>query len=74
MMWAKEISVGAHVGTTTHLGAPGPLGAPWWAVVPMWAPLTYLFIPHHHLPPEKNLHCSLSRVLELKPTDFDIFA
>ena len=30
--------------------------------------------PHHHLPPEKNLHCSLSRVLELKPADFDLSA
>ena len=34
---------------------------------PHVGPLTYLFIPHHHLPPEKNPHCSLSRVLELNP-------
>ena len=41
---------------------------------PHVGPLTYLFIPHHHLPPEKNIHCSLSRVLALKPADFDLFA
>ena len=43
----------------------------------LWSPrgpLTYLFTPHHHLPPEKILHCSLSRVLALKPADFDLFA
>ena len=28
MMWAEEISEGAHVGTTTHQGAPGAAGAP----------------------------------------------
>ena len=56
---------------------PGRARTPRRAVVgcgPDVAPLTYLFIPHHHLPPEKNPHCSLSRVLELKPTDFDLFA
>ena len=41
---------------------------------PHVGPLTYLFTPHHHLPPEKILHCSLSRVLALKPADFDLFA
>ena len=41
---------------------------------PHVGPLTYLFSPHHHLPPENNPHCSLSRVLELKPADFDLFA
>ena len=59
---------------TTHLGAPGPPGVPWWDVVPTWAHslisvadiITYL--------QKKNLHCSLSRVLELKPADFDLFA
>ena len=59
---------------TTHLGAPGPPGAPWWVVVPTWPPslisldhvITYL--------QKENLHCSLSRVLALKPTDFDLFA
>ncbi len=30
MMWAKEISEGAHMGTTTHQGAPGGAGAPRW--------------------------------------------
>ena len=49
------------------LAHPGGLWSP-------RGPLTYLFIPHHHLPPEKNPHCSLSRVLELKPADFDLFA
>ena len=39
---------------------------------PHMDPLTYLFIPHHHLPPEKNPHCSLPRVLELKPADFNL--
>ena len=59
---------------TTHLGTPGPPGAPWWVVVPMWAPslislahiITYL--------QKNNPHCSLSRVLELKLADFDLFA
>ena len=41
---------------------------------PHVGPLTYLFIPHHQLPIEKNLHCSLFRVLALKPADFDLFA
>src|SRR6266516_705211 len=41
---------------------------------PHAGPLTHLLIPHHHLPPEKNHHCSLSRVLALKPADFDLFA
>ena len=63
---------------TTHLGAPGPPGAPWWVVVPTWAPLTYPLIPLHHLPPEKIHRCSLSlslsRVLALKPADFDLVA
>ena len=36
---------------------------------PYMATLTYLFIPHHHLPLEKIHHCSLSRILALKPTD-----
>ena len=49
---------------------PGGLG-------PHVGPLTYLFIPHHHLPPEKKsplLSLCLSRVLALKPADFDLFA
>ena len=29
MMWAKEISEGAHVGATTYQGTPGGAGAPW---------------------------------------------
>ena len=41
---------------------------------PHVGPLTYLFSPHHHLPPEKKFHCSLPCVLELKPVDFDLFA
>ena len=44
----------------------------------LWSPrgpLTYLFIPHHHLPPEKKSSVlSLSRVLALKPANFDLFA
>ena len=68
---------------TSEGGAPGghnPLGRAMTrrrAMVgcgPHMGPLTYLFTPHHHLPPEKNLHCSLSRVLALKPADFDLFA
>ena len=35
MLWCKEISEGAHVGTTTHQGAPGATSAPRW-VVPTW--------------------------------------
>ena len=34
-MWAKEISEGGHMGTTTHQGAPGGPGALRW-VVPTW--------------------------------------
>ena len=59
---------------TTHLGMPAPPDVPWWVVVPTCAPsllslahiITYL--------EEKNLHFSLSHVLELKPADFDLFA
>ena len=59
---------------TTHLGAPGPPGAPWWVVLPTWVPS---LISSYHIITylqKKNLHCSLSRVLELKPADFDLFA
>ena len=35
MMWCKEISEGADVGTTTHQGAPRGPGVPRW-VVPTW--------------------------------------
>ena len=66
-------------------GAPGGHNPPGRARTPRRAlvrcgahvgPLTYLFIPHHDLPPEKIHHCSLSlsRVLALKPADFDLFA
>ena len=64
-------------------GAPGGHNPPGRARTPRRAlvgcgpyvgPLTYLFSPRHHLPPEKILHCSLSRVLELKPADFDLFS
>ena len=58
---------------TTHLGARTPRRA-LVGCGPHVGPLTYLFSPHHHLPPEKNPHCSLSRVLELNPADFDLFA
>ena len=50
MMWAKEISEGAHVGTTTHQGAPGGPGAPRW-VVPTWCTL---FAPKIQKYSEKN--------------------
>ena len=49
-------------------GAPGGHNPPGRALVGCGrhvAPLTYLFIPHHHLPPEKNHHCSLSLVFLL---------
>ena len=36
--------------------------------------LTYLFSPHHHLPPEKIHHSHHSHVLALKPADFDLLA
>ena len=63
-------------------GAPGGHNPPGRARTPRRAlmgcgphvgPLTYLFSPHHHSPPEK-IPIALSRVLELKPTDFDLFA
>jgi len=41
MMWAKEISEGAHVGATTHQGAPGGAGAPWCLVGTRCTPLWY---------------------------------
>ena len=50
-------------------GAPGGHNSPGRARTPKRAlvgcgahvgPLTYPFTPHHHLPPEKILHCSLS--------------
>ena len=66
-------------------GAPGGHNPPGRARTPRRAlvgcgphvgPLTYPFTPHHHLPPEKILHysLSLSRALALKPADFDLFA
>ena len=64
-------------GTPGGHNPPGRASTPMRVLVgcgPHKAPLTYLFIPHHHLPPEQNLHCSLSRVLALKPADFDLFA
>ena len=68
---------------TSEGGAPGVHNPPGRARTPRRAlvgcgphvgPLTYPFIPHHHLPLEKNLHFSLSHVLGLKPADFDLFA
>ena len=56
---------------------PGRARTPRHALVgcgPHVGPLTYLFTPHHHLPPGKILHCYVSRVLALKPADFDLFA
>ena len=64
-------------------GAPGGHNPPGRARTPRRAlvgcgphvgPLTYNFTLDHHLPPEKILHCSLSRVIELKPVDFDLLA
>ena len=64
---------------TTHLGVPATRGAPWWVVVPTWAPsllslahvITYL---QKKLIIALSLSLSLSRVLALKPADFDLFA
>src|SRR3990170_3193644 len=57
---------------------PGRASTPRRALVgcgPHVGPLTYFFIPNHHLPPEKiTIALSLSRVLALKPADFDLFA
>ena len=41
MMWAKEISEGAHVEATTHQGAPGGAGVPWCLVGTRCTPLWY---------------------------------
>ena len=60
---------------TTHLGAPTPPGAPWWVVVPTWAPS--LISSYHiitYLQKKFSIALSLSRVLSLKPADFDLFA
>ena len=63
-------------------GAPGGHNPPGRARTPRRAlvgcgthvgPLTYLFIPHHRQPPKK-ITIALSRVLALKPMDFDLFA
>ena len=44
MMWAKEISEGAHVGATTHQGALGVLARPGVLWAPGATPLV-LFAP-----------------------------
>src|SRR3990170_1097492 len=75
---------------TSEGGAPGGHNPPGRASTPRRAlvgcgphvgPLTYFFSPWHLLPPEKitialslSLSLSLSRVLALKPVDFDLFA
>ena len=64
---------GAHGAQKT----PGRASTPRRALVacgPHVGPLTYLFGPHHPLPPEINDHNHHSRVLALKPADFDLFA
>ena len=59
---------------TTHLGALGPPGVPWWVVVPTWPP-SLISLAHIITHLQKKIpHCSLSRVLEIKPADFDLFA
>ena len=58
---------------TTHLGAPAPPSTPWWVVVPTWA-LTLISLHHIITYLQKKVAIALSRVLELKPVDFDLFA
>jgi hypothetical protein len=54
MTWAKEISEGGHMGTTTHQGALGGAGVPRW-VVPTWCtPPLMLFEPKNLKYSEKN--------------------
>ena len=56
---------------------PGRARTPRRALVgcgPHVAPLTYPFIPLHHLPPEKNHSPSLSRVLAHFAANFVLFA
>ena len=55
MMWAKEISEGAHVRTTTHQGALGAADAPRWVVPTCNTPPLMLL---------KNLRQSLLEVLK----------
>jgi hypothetical protein len=60
-----------HLVTTRHQGAP------WWVVVPTWVPsLTSLVLVISYLQKKITiaLSLSLSRVIALKPTDFDLFA
>ena len=59
---------------TTHLGAPAPPGAPWCAVVPTWAPSLISLAHVTTYLQKKSPLLSLSRVLALKPADFDLFA
>ena len=64
-------------GTPGAHKTPGRASTPRHALVgcgPHVGPLTYVFSPHHHLPPAKNHHSHHFRVLALKPADFDLFA
>ena len=54
MTWAKEISEGTHVGTTTHQGALGGVGAPWCPVVTRCTPPLVLFSPKNQKYSEKK--------------------
>ena len=68
--------MGHQVGTT-HLGMAGPQGAPWWVVVPTWAP-SLISLAHIITYLQKKITIALSlavsRVLALRPADFDLFA
>ena len=54
MMWAKEISEGAHVGTTTHQGAPGG------PVAPTWCTFLWYYLHQNFLHIQKKNHIKFS--------------
>ena len=66
-MWYEEVREGAHVGTKTHQGAPSGLVDP-------VGPHSLIPAAHSLLLPLEKITSSLSRVLALKPVDFDLFA
>ena len=56
MMWAKEISEGAHVGTTTHQGAPR------W-VVPTWCTSLWYYLHQKFINIQKKFMFNFQGIL-----------
>ena len=62
MMWCKEISEGAHVGTTTHQGAPGGPGVPRW-IVPTWCTSLWYYLHQKFRNIQKNIVFNFQGIL-----------